>query len=62
VQRFSMSKRDLNVRAFLDKQVHIATEHFGKLDPLDLDEYLAHDGFAALKKCLEGESQGETDS
>lgn len=52
VQRFSMSKRDPNVRAFLDKQVHIATEHFGKLDPLDLDEYLAHGGFAALKKCL----------
>ena len=29
-----MSKRDPNVRAFLDKQVHIATEHFGQLDPL----------------------------
>jgi NADH-quinone oxidoreductase subunit F len=52
VQRFSMSKRDPNVRAFLDKQVHIATEHFGKLDPLDLDEYLAHGGFEALRKCL----------
>ena len=52
VQRFSMSKRDPNVRAFLDRQVHIATEHFGKLDPLDLDEYLAHGGFAALKKSL----------
>ncbi len=52
IQRFSMSKRDPNVRAFLDKQVHIATEHFGQLDPLDLDEYLAQDGFAALTKCL----------
>ncbi len=52
VQHFSMSKRDPAVRAFLDKQVHIATEHFGKLDPLDLDEYLAHDGFAALARCL----------
>ena len=47
-----MSKRDPSVRAFLDKQVHIATEHFGKLDPLDLDEYLAHGGFEALAKCL----------
>ena len=54
VQRFSMSKRDPGVRAFLDKQVHIATEHFGQLDPLDLDEYLAHDGFRALAKCLGG--------
>jgi NADH-quinone oxidoreductase subunit F len=53
VARFSMSKRDPDVRAFLDSQVHIATEHFGKLDPLDLDEYLAHEGFAALRRCLE---------
>ena len=52
VQHFSMSKRDPAVRAFLDRQVHIATEHFGQLDPLDLDEYLAHGGFAALAKCL----------
>ncbi len=62
VERFSMSKRDPGVRAFLDKQVHIATEHFGQLDPLDLDEYLANDGFAALKNCLENASLEETDS
>ncbi len=55
VQRFSLSKRDPSVRAFLGKQVHIATEHFGKLDPLDLDEYVAHGGFAALARCLGGE-------
>ena len=52
VQRFSLSKRDPAVRAFLDKQVHIATEHFGRLDPLDLDEYLANGGFEALAKCF----------
>jgi NADH-quinone oxidoreductase subunit F len=46
------------VTAFLGRQVHIATEHFGKLDPLDLDEYLAHDGFAALRRCL-GELSAE---
>lgn len=39
-------------QAFLSRQVHIATEHFGTLDPLDLDEYLAHDGFKALRRCL----------
>jgi NADH-quinone oxidoreductase subunit F len=53
VEHFSMSKRDPDVRAFLENQVHIATEHFGKLDPLDLDEYLAHAGLAALRRCLE---------
>jgi NADH-quinone oxidoreductase subunit F len=41
------------LRQFLDRQVHVATEHFGELDPLDLDEYLAHDGFVALRRCLE---------
>jgi NADH-quinone oxidoreductase subunit F len=44
------------VSAFFGRQMHIATEHYGKLDPLDLDEYLAHDGFAGLRKCLSGMS------
>jgi NADH-quinone oxidoreductase subunit F len=52
VQRYSISLRDPGVKAFLGKQVHIATEHFGKIDPLDLDEYVAHEGFAALARCL----------
>ncbi len=39
--------------AFFRRQVHIAMEHYGRLDPLDLDEYLAHDGFVALRRCLE---------
>lgn len=54
VKQCAISLRDPTVSAFLDKQVHIATEHFGKLDPLDLDEYLEHDGFVALRRCLEG--------
>jgi NADH-quinone oxidoreductase subunit F len=42
------------VAAFFGRQMHIATEHYGKLDPLGLDEYIAHDGFAALRKCFAG--------
>ena len=53
VARFSMSKRDPAVRAFLENQARIATEHLDRLDPLDLDEYLSHDGFTALRRCLE---------
>ncbi len=53
VTHYSMSRRDPAVRAFLDRQLHIATEHFGKLDPLDLEEYLAHDGFKALRRCID---------
>jgi NADH-quinone oxidoreductase subunit F len=52
VSRYSMSLRDPGVKAFLRKQVHIATEHFGQLDPLNLEEYLGHDGFVALARCL----------
>ncbi len=50
---FTAINRDSGARAFLDRQIHIATEHFGRLDPLDLDEYMAHDGFVALRRVLE---------
>ena len=53
VKRNAMSPRDTEVHAFLGRQVHIATEHFGTVDPLDLDEYLKHGGFAALRRVLE---------
>ena len=52
VEHNAMSARDAEVNAFLGRQVHIATEHFGTVDPLDLDEYLAHGGFTALRKVL----------
>jgi NADH:ubiquinone oxidoreductase subunit F (NADH-binding)/NADH:ubiquinone oxidoreductase subunit E/Pyruvate/2-oxoacid:ferredoxin oxidoreductase delta subunit len=41
------------VATYFGRQQHIATEHYGKLDPLGLDEYLAHDGFAGLRRCLD---------
>jgi NADH-quinone oxidoreductase subunit F len=40
------------VEAFLSRQIRIATAGFGEMDPLDLDEYLAHDGFKALTLAL----------
>lgn len=52
VTGFSMNLREPGVKAFLDRQVHIATEHFGKVDPLDLDEYLSCAGFDALRIAL----------
>jgi NADH-quinone oxidoreductase subunit F len=52
VANCAMDVRRPEVSAFLGKQVHIATEHFGKIDPLDLDEYVANGGFSALAKCL----------
>jgi NADH-quinone oxidoreductase subunit F len=47
-----MDLRAPEVSAFLDRQIHIATEGFGKVDPLDLDEYISNDGFSALASCL----------
>ena len=52
VESLTVNRDDPGLRAFFDRQVHIAMEHYGRLDPLDLDEYLAHDGFAALARCL----------
>jgi NADH-quinone oxidoreductase subunit F len=52
-----LKPRDVEVSAFLDRQVHIATEQFGNADPLDLDEYVTGGGFSALRSCL-GTVQG----
>ena len=56
IEGLTVSQDDAGGKAFFSRQVHIAMEHYGRLDPLDLNEYLAHDGFAALAKCLGVES------
>jgi len=53
VTEAEMKVSEPEVSAFLDRQVHIATEQFGKVDPLDLNEYVAHGGFQGLARCLE---------
>jgi len=40
------------IDSFLAMQKHIATEGYGFLAPLNLEEYIAHDGFDALKTVL----------
>lgn len=52
VSRSELRPSEPEVSAFLGKQVHIATEQFGKVDPLDLNEYVRHGGFQALARCL----------
>ena len=53
VERRGVDPRDGAVCEFLGRQLRIATEHYGYLAPLSLKEYVAHDGFAALRKALE---------
>ena len=50
--RHPLYVRDPNVQAFLGRQKHIATEHSGQIDPLDLEEYREKGGFNALASCL----------
>ena len=52
VERRALDVRDPPVAAFLGPQQHLATEGFGRIDPLDLDEYLAAGGFRAAERCL----------
>ena len=50
--RYSLSIRDHSVDDYLNQQKQIATEHAAQIDPLDIEEYEAHGGFEALRKCL----------
>jgi len=59
VTRYSIDVRDQPVAVFLEKQKHIATEHCGDIDPVDLDEYVRNDGFEALRNCITGLSPEE---
>jgi len=42
----------LNETGFYKKQLRISLRNCGVIDPEDIDEYIAFDGYAALAKCL----------
>jgi NADH-quinone oxidoreductase subunit F len=52
VQTHALRPRDPVISDFLGPQKRIATEHSFAVDPLDIDDYIAHDGFVAAKKAL----------
>jgi NADH-quinone oxidoreductase subunit F len=52
-RRHALHMRDPNIEAFLGRQQHVATEHSGHMDPLDIEEYRSRGGFKALEQCLE---------
>jgi NADH-quinone oxidoreductase subunit F len=56
VTRRTIAPADPPVEAFLGRQRRLATEHCGRIDPIDLDEYLAYDGFQALERTLKERS------
>ena len=52
VERYEISMREKPVASFLGKQVPIATEYRGIINPLDINEYLSRGGFTAVEKVL----------
>lgn len=52
IEKFELNVREKHVSSFLGRQVPIATEHRGVLDPLDIEEYQQNGGFKAIKICL----------
>jgi NADH-quinone oxidoreductase subunit F len=52
VEQYELNVREKHVSSFLGRQVPIATEYRGAIDPLDLDEYKRGFGFRALSICL----------
>ena len=45
--------------AFFEKQVRVATENFGVVDPEEIDDYIAAGGFKALRRVLSEMSSAE---
>jgi NADH-quinone oxidoreductase subunit F len=52
VERYALNVREKHVSAFLDRQIPIATEFRGVINPVDIQEYKERQGFLALKKSL----------
>lgn len=59
VTRYSVDVRDRPIANYLDNQQHIATEHCGFIDPVDIDEYTDVGGFDAIKRCIKELSSEE---
>ena len=54
VESYASDIREKHITSFLGRQVPIATEHRGVINPLDISEYESRQGFKALKTCLSG--------
>lgn len=52
VEQYELNVREKHVSSFLGRQIPIATEYRGAIDPLDISEYKRGFGFQALSKCL----------
>jgi NADH-quinone oxidoreductase subunit F len=56
---YPLSPREPSMVAFYGPQKHIATEHFGVYDPLDMEAYRQHEGFKGLERVLKELKPGD---
>ncbi len=52
VDRYSLDVREKHVSLFLDKQIPMATEFRGVINPVDVEEYKQRNGFRGLQRVL----------
>ena len=52
IERYALDVRDKPVSSFLGRQIPIATEYRGIINPLDMDEYRSRGGFRAVRRAL----------
>jgi len=52
VTRYAVSERDAPISEFIGPQKHIALEHYGTNDPLDIDAYCGIGGFDGLRRAV----------
>ncbi len=52
VERYALDYREKQVSSFLGKQIPIATEYRGILNPIDIEEYTSRGGFVSIRKAL----------
>jgi NADH-quinone oxidoreductase subunit F len=59
VDRYSLDVREKHVSLFLDKQIPMATEFRGIINPIDVEEYKSRNGFRGLAKVLKEMKPGQ---
>ncbi|MDP4290273.1 MAG: NAD(P)H-dependent oxidoreductase subunit E, partial [Bacteroidota bacterium] len=52
IERYSLDISEHHVSSFLGRQIPVATEYRGMINPLDIEEYKSRGGFEAAKRAL----------
>ena len=52
IERYTSDVREKHISRFLGRQVPLATENRGVINPLDISEYEKMQGFSAFRRCL----------